>query len=179
MFNLFLLCERTGEMKYAKLLGLEVLVVALGVAGCGGQGGAGKDPGKGDTGAEKPGGKKKDHAHGKGPNGGVVFDLGKYHAELDIKHPKKELYILILGDDEKTPVAVSAKELTVVTKEAKGKKGEVIKPMTIALKPVDEKDGKASKFVGTDEGLGIEAEHEGTVFGEINGKRSEGKFKEE
>ena len=108
----------------------------------------------------------------------MVFDLGKFHAELDIKHPKKEMYILILGNDEKTPVAVAAKDLTVVTKEAKGKNGEVVKAMTIKLKPVDEKDGKASKFVGTDPGLGNVADFEGTVLGEIDGKPSKGEFKE-
>ena len=159
-------------MKYATILGLGLLAAAAAMTGCDNKDGAANPQ------VNKPS-EKKDHAHGKGPNGGVVFDLGKYHAELDIKHDKKEMTILIVGDDEKTPVAVAAKELTVVTKEAKGKKGEVVKPMTITLKPADEKDGKATKFVGTDDGLGIEAEHEGTVFGEINGKRSEGKFKEE
>ena len=44
--------------------------------------------------------------------------------------------------------------------------------------PQDEKDGKASKFVGTDPGLGNVAYFEGTVLGMINGKASEGEFKE-
>ena len=171
--NLFSLYERTVAMKYAKLLGLGMLVVALAVTGCG----KNAEPTKAED--KKGGGKTDEHApHGKGPNGGVVFDLGKYHAELDIKHDKKEMYILILGNDEKTPVAVAAKELTVSTKETKGKGGEVVKAMTIKLKPVDEKDGKATRFVGTDAGLGIEAEHTGTITGEIDGKPSSGEFKE-
>jgi len=160
-------------MNCVKLLGLGLMVVALAATGCGDK--------KGDTpkADDKKGGKGDDHApHGKGPNGGVVFDLGKYHAELDIKHDKKEMYILLLGNDEKTPVAVAAKDLTVTTKETRGKKGEVVKAMTIKLKPVDEKDGKATRFIGTDDGLGTEAEHTGAIAGEIDGKPSSGEFKE-
>ena len=37
---------------------------------------------------------------------------------------------------------------------------------TIVLKPAGAKDGKATKFVGGDDGLGVEAEHEGTLFGD-------------
>jgi len=162
-------------MKYAKMLGLGLMVAAMTTTGCDKK----ADPSKAD---EKKGSKGAEHApHGKGPNGGVVFDLGKYHAELDIKHDKKEMYILILGNDEKTPVAVAvaAKELTVTTKDTKGKKGEVVKAMTIKLRPVDEKDGKATRFIGTDDGLGIEAEHSGAITGEIDGKPSSGEFKEE
>jgi hypothetical protein len=44
--------------------------------------------------------------------------------------------------------------------------------------PRDEKDGKASKFVGTDPGLGNVADFEGTVIGEIGDKPSQGAFKE-
>ncbi len=50
--------------------------------------------------------------------------------------------------------------------------------MTITLKPVDAKDGKASKVVGTDPGVGNVADFEGTVLGEIDGKPSQGDFKE-
>ena len=57
-------------------------------------------------------------------------------------------------------------------------KGKVVPPMTIALKPVDAKDGKASKFVGTDPGVGNVADFEGIVLGEIDGKPSKGEFKE-
>src|SRR5262245_46613861 len=106
-------------MEYAKLLGVGLLAAALGVAGCGQQGGPARDAGKGDKGAAKDAGNSDDHVHGKGPNGGVVFDLGKYHAEFTVNHDKKECTVLVLGADAKTPKAVAAKELTVVTKEAK------------------------------------------------------------
>ena len=45
--------------------------------------------------------------------------------------------------------------------------------------PKDEKNGKATKFVGTDPGLGNVADFEETVIGEIGGKPSHGEFKEE
>ncbi|VTU01448.1 Uncharacterized protein OS=Planctomyces maris DSM 8797 GN=PM8797T_19335 PE=4 SV=1 [Gemmataceae bacterium] len=159
-------------MKYARMLGLGLMIAALALTGCNKK----ADPSKAD---DKKGSKGDEHApHGKGPNGGVVFDFGKYHAELDIKHDKKEMYILILGNDEKTPVVVTAKDVTVTTKDTKGKNGEAVKAMTIKLKPVDEKDGKATKFMGTDDGLGTEAEHAGAITGEIDGKPASGEFKE-
>jgi len=51
--------------------------------------------------------------------------------------------------------------------------------MTIKLLPKVAADGKASKFVGTDPGLGNVADFEGTVIGEIDGRPSQGTFKEE
>ncbi len=103
-----------------------------------------------------------------------MFDLGKYHAEFTVDHDKKECTVLVLGNDEKTPTAVAAKELTVTTKETKTKDGKAVAPMTIKLLPKDEKDGKAAKFVGTDPGLGNVADFEGTVVAEIDGKPSQG-----
>ena len=172
-------------MTYAKVLSLGLLVAALALTGCGGgsptspQGkvgpGPAKDPGKGD-------GKKEEHApHGKGPNGGVVFDLGSYHAEFTVDHPKKECTVLILSPDEMKPMPhpVACKELTLTTKPTKTEKeGKPVPAMTIKLLPKDEKDGKASKFVGTDPGLGNVADFEGTVLGDIDGKPSQGEFKE-
>lgn len=161
-------------MTYAKSFGLGLLVAALAVAGCGKS-----EPSKPD-GDKKGGGKEDDHAHGKGPNGGVVFDLGKEHAEFTVDHPKKECTILFVTGDNKDakPMPVAAKEFTLTTKETKTKEGKVVPPMTIKMKPVDEKEGKAAKFVGTDPGLGNVADFEGTVTGEIGGKPSSGEFKE-
>lgn len=160
-------------MKIAKILG--AMVLAAVVIGC-------DEKKPAPTGGNKPaGGAKEDnHVHGKGPNGGIVFDLGKYHGELKIDHDKKEMTIFMLGADEKTPTAIACKELTVTTKEAKAEKGgAVVKSMTIKLTPKDEKDGKATTFSGTDPGLATEAEHEGAVTGVIDGKPAKGEFKEE
>jgi hypothetical protein len=165
-------------MSYAKTLGLGLLLAALAVAGCSQQ--SGPAPTAKNKGAAKDGGKKEEHApHGKGPNGGVVFDLGKYHAEFTVDHDKKECMILVLGQDEKTPTPVVAKGLTVTTKETKTRKGKVVPPMTITVHPKDESGGKAKRFVGADPGLGNVADFEGTVIGEIDGKPSQGTFKEE
>lgn len=160
-------------MKYAKLLGLGFLTLALVMTGC--------------TQSQQPKGKdgtaktkdNKDHApHGKGPNGGVVDDLGKYHFEFTVDHKAKTCKIIILGDDEKTPLKVACKEITVVTKEAKTEEGKVVATMTIKLEPKDAADGKAATFVGTDPGLGNVADFEGSVIATIDGTPSNGKFKE-
>lgn len=118
------------------------------------------------------------HAHGPGPNGGVVFDLGKQHAEFTVDHGKKECTVLILGDDEKTPQPIAATELVVAINETKTKDGTVVPPMVVSLVPQEAVNGKASKFVGTDPGIGNVADFAGTVTGEIDGKPAQGEFKE-
>lgn len=158
-------------MKYATFLGLGLLVGALALTGCDKKAEPSRAENKGST-------EEDDHGHGPGPNGGVVFDLGKYHAEFTVDHPEKTCTILFLGTDEKTPVAVAAKELTLTTKETKTKEGKVVPPMTVKLLPKDAKDGKATRFVGTDPGIANVADFAGTVTGEINGKPSSGEFEE-
>src|SRR4051812_38418121 len=138
-------------MMHPKTLGAALLSVVLAGAGCAPQGSTANSPTRTPTPA-KAGGTKETaaHTHGKGPNGGVVFDLGKYHAEFTVDHDKKECTVLVLGADEKTPTPVAAKELTVITMESKTKQGVVVPSMTIKMLPKDEANGKASKFVGTD-----------------------------
>lgn len=120
------------------------------------------------------------HTHGAGPNGGVVFDLGKYHAEFTVDHPKAECTVLIVTGDsaDAKPLPIAAKELTLTTKETKTAEGKVVPPMTVKLLPVDEADGKAAKFVGTDPGISNVADFGGTVLGEVDGKPSQGEFQE-
>jgi hypothetical protein len=176
--NLFLnLVERTDAMTYTKFLGLGLMVAALAVTGCGDK------PGTtgGDKSVDKKDNKKEDnHTHGKGPNGGVVFDLGKYHAEFTVDHPAKEATVLFVTGDDKDakPLPVAAEEFTLTTKETKTKEGKVVPPMTVKLVAKDAKDGKAARFVGTDPGIGNVADFEGTVAGKIDGKPASGEFKE-
>lgn len=120
------------------------------------------------------------HTHGAGPNGGIVFDLGKYHVEFTVDHPAKTCQLLFVTADKKEaqPLPVEAKEFMLTTKETKTAEGTVVAPMSIKMLPQDEKDGKASKFIGTDPGIGNVADFEGTVLGEIDGKPSKGTFKE-
>lgn len=166
-------------MSYAKRFSLGVLIAALMMTGCG-DGSSAPAPRTGTATSPASSSAPADgHApHGKGPNGGVVFDLGKHHAEFTVDHKKKECAILLLGDDEKTAQAVVAKELTLNIKEAKTKEGAAVSSMTIKMLPQNPTDGKASKFVGSDPGLGGVADFEGTVFAEIDGQPSQGEFKE-
>ena len=130
---------------------------------------------------KKPAAKAGEHApHGKGPNGGVIFDLGKDHAEFTVDHAKKECAVLFVDGDgeDAVPLPVAATELTVTTKAANSKDGKVVPPMTIKLLPADGKGGKASKFVGTDPGLGTVADFAGTVTAVVGGKPSSGEFSE-
>lgn len=116
--------------------------------------------------------------HGTGPNGGVVFDLGSYHAEFTVDHGKKECTIVFLGADEKSPASVAATEFILITEATKTAEGEVVEPLTVVMLPAGEKEGKASKFVGTDPGIGNVADFAGTLSGEIDGKPAMGEFTE-
>ena len=166
-------------MKYVKFLSFSLLLAALSSVGCDkpvappAQPAAPAAP-SASTASE--GG----HSHGTGPNGGVVFDLGKYHAEFTVDHPKSECTVLIVTGDktDAKPLPIGAKELTLTTKETKTKEGKVVPPMTVKLLPVDEADGKAAKFVGTDPGIGNVADFAGTVLGEVDGRPSQGDFAE-
>jgi hypothetical protein len=137
-------------MTYVRMLGLGLLFVALTVTATAQQGGAQQKKGKG---------KGKGGGHGQGPNGGVIFDLGKHHAEFTVDHAKKECAVLFLDGDQTgaKAMAVAAKELSLTTKETKTRDGKV---------------------VGTDPGLGNVANFEGTVVGEVDAKPAQGTFKE-
>ncbi|MEX0978929.1 MAG: hypothetical protein WDZ48_08770 [Pirellulales bacterium] len=162
-------------MKCTKLLGSGLLVVAFLATGCSKPGDT--KPAVNKSGAAEAGA-TTEHSHGTGPNGGVVFDLGKHHAEFTVDHGKQQCTILFLGDDEKTPTAVTASEFTLTISETKTKDGTKVEPMTITMLPESSTDGNASKFVGTNPGIGNVADFAGTVSGEIDGKPAQGEFKE-
>lgn len=130
------------------------------------------------TTAPKEASASNEHAHGAGPNGGVVFDLGSHHAEFTVDHGAKLCKILLLGADEKSPAPVAAAELLLRTKETKTADGKVVAPMTVVLQPVDPEEGKAAEFVGTDPGIASIADFAGSVSGEIDGKPAMGEFAE-
>jgi hypothetical protein len=182
----FNLVERTDAMKYSKIVGLALMFAALTLTGCSDSSSSNNSPNSPEktTGNKKeaPKNKKEEesHSHGTGPNGGVVFDMGKYHAEFTVDHPAKEATVLFIDGEEKSskPLPVAAEELTLTTKETKTKEGKVVPPMTVKLLPKDAKNGKASKFVGTDPGIGNVADFEGTVTGKIDDKPASGEFKE-
>ena len=163
-------------MVHTKILGLSLLAGVFAMAGCSEK--TQSPDAKPEGQAESPAENTSEHAHGTGPNGGVIFDLGKYHAEFTVDHPQETVAILILGDDEKTPTPIDAEELTLSINETTTADGTTVEPMTITLEPEDATDGKASKFVGSDPGIGNVADFEGTVVGKIDGKPSQGEFKE-
>lgn len=169
---------RTDKMMNLKSIGTGLLVATLAVVGCSDDSSTTSTDGTQQSNSEKDGVNHEEHSHGLGPNGGVVFDLGKYHAEFTVDHSKAECTILILGDDEKSTTPVAATELTLTIKETKTADGTVVAPMTIKMLPQDEADGKASTFVGTDPGIGNVAAFDGTVLGIIDGKPSQGEFSE-
>jgi len=164
-------------MRYTKLIGFGLMAVAL-VTGCGEK--TSSTIGGSKSTEKKASNKEDNHAHGKGPNGGIIFDLGKYHAEFTVDHPAKEATVLFVTGDDKDakPVPVAAEELILTTKETKTKEGKVVPPMIVKLLPKDAKDGKASRFVGTDPGIGNVADFEGTVTSKIDGKPASGNFKD-
>lgn len=169
-------------MMLKKIAPLCLMTAILTLVGCGEQPKPPATPATTPPAATSNAAKPEDagHSHGSGPNGGVVFDMGKYHAEFTVDHPKKECTVLFVTGDatDAKPLPVAATELTLTTKETKTADGTVVAPMTLKLLPVDAQDSKASKFVGTDPGIGNVADFEGTVLGEIDGKPSQGEFKE-
>ncbi|MDZ4656088.1 MAG: hypothetical protein SH868_00775 [Bythopirellula sp.] len=121
---------------------------------------------------------QQEDAHGVGPNGGVVFDLGAHHVEFTVDHEKQEAKIVVLGADEKSPGFVAASEFIVVTKETRTADGKVVPALTLVLLPQDDSNGKASTFVGTDPGIANVADFAGSISGDIDGKPASGEFDE-
>jgi hypothetical protein len=88
--------------------------------------------------------KKDEHAHKPGPHGGFVVSLGadSYHAEaIFTKDGKLKLYTL--GKDETKTIDVESQTLKSHV-QAEGVKDAV----EMELKPVGEKSGRTSEFVG-------------------------------
>ncbi|WP_372720765.1 hypothetical protein [Novipirellula sp.] len=115
------------------------------------------------------------HGHGAGPHDGVIADWGggKYHVEFTVDHDKTEATVYVLGGDEKTPAPIDAEsiELSIVDPQM---------VVTLAAAPQDDDpEGKASRFIGTHEKLGVVQEYEGTMTGVIDGTPYSGDFKEE
>jgi hypothetical protein len=162
-------------MKYLKLTAPGILAAVLVVAGCS-KSETKPAPSSSSNTATAP--VVAEHTHGTGPNGGVVMDLGSQHAEFTVDHGKKEVTVLVLGDDKKTPKPIAATGLVLNIKETKTADGKVVAPMTITLQPVKAAEGKTATFVGTDPGIGNVADFAGTVSGEIDGKPAMGEFKE-
>lgn len=139
-----------------------------------------KSSGKSDQHVHKDGTSHADHggeghAHGPGPHDGTVADWGggKFHVEFTVDHDKQEATVYVLGSDEKTPTPIDATELTLTIK---------VPSLTTTLKASPQEgdpEGKASRFVGNHEGLGVVREYEGSMSAVVDGTPYSGNFKEE
>lgn len=114
-------------------------------------------------------------AHGTGPHDGTVADWGggKYHVEFTVDHDQQKGTVYILGSDEKSPVAIDAEfiDLSIAN--------PVTQIMMNAAPQSEDPSGKASRFVGNHENLGIVQEYAGTIAGVIDGTPYSGDFKED
>lgn len=163
--------------------GVALVATLILAAGCNRPGGdKPKDVAKSGKDGDAKGEKKEPHGdHGEGPHGGAVGDWGggKYHFEFTVDHDKKESTVYILGSDEKTPAPINAKDGQ-LSLSIKGLKN--MDEYNVVLKADPQKgdpEGKASRFVGKDDKLGVVQEFAGTLSGEADGTPYTGDFKEE
>ena len=166
----------------AKLTLLLSAVSLVAAAGCQEDKPAPKDPApaagaKDGHGHEHPEGEKGHPGHGAGPHDGTLADWGggKYHVEFTVDHDKKEATVYVLGGDEKTPAPV---------KTADGKLLLTINDPSFQVElqaaPLEgETGGKASRYVGAHDNLGIVREFAGSISAEVDGTPYAGDFKEE
>jgi len=115
------------------------------------------------------------HSHGVGPHDGTVADWGggKYHVEITVDHAKQQATVYILGSDEKSPSPIDAKSIELSIKDP-----EMLVTLQAAPQEGDA-EGKASRFIGTHEKLGVVQEYAGTMTGVVDGTPYSGDFKEE
>ena len=117
----------------------------------------------------------KGHSHGVGPHDGTMaeWDGGKYHVEFTVDHDKQQATVYVLGSDEKTAAPLDAKEITLTIKDPSF-------TTSLAASPQDgDPEGKASRFVGTHESLGVVMEYEGSISSVVDDATLSGNFKEE
>lgn len=113
--------------------------------------------------------------HGSGPHDGTIADWGggKFHVEFTVDHDKKEGTVYILGADEKSPTPIDASEIELTISDP-------VMQVTLKAAPqATDPAGKASRFVGNHEKLGVVQEYAGTISGVIDGTPYSGEFKEE
>lgn len=115
------------------------------------------------------------HIHGAGPHGGTIVDWGggKYHVEFTVDHEQQQATVYILGRDEKTPTPIDTQSLELSIKDP-----EMLVTLQ-ALPQENDADGKASRFIGTHEKLGVVQEYAGTLTGVVDGTPYSGDFQEE
>lgn len=114
------------------------------------------------------------HAHGIGPHDGTIVDWGggKYHVELTVDHDKKEATAYVLGGDEKTPTPIAVEEIELTVSDPE---------MLVVLKTAPQEgdpEGSTSRFIGSNEMLGVDQNYQGVITGVIDGTPYSGDFDE-
>jgi hypothetical protein len=120
------------------------------------------------------------HSLGAGPHGGALADWGggKYHVEFTVDHDKQEATVYILGADEKTTVPIKAKDGQ-ISANIKGLKNKDTFQLVLKAAPQPgDPEGKASRFVGKHEKIGVVQEFAGTITGEFESTPYSGDFEE-
>jgi len=115
------------------------------------------------------------HGHGSGPHEGTVADWGggKFHVEFTVDHEKQEGTVYVLGSDEKSPVPIDAQSIDLSINDP-------VMQVTLKASPIEsDPPGKASRFIGNHEKLGVVQEYAGTIAGVIDGTPYSGDFAEE
>ncbi|MBQ18086.1 MAG: hypothetical protein CMJ65_13270 [Planctomycetaceae bacterium] len=136
--------------------------------GCG-DGGSGQEFGAADLKPADPTAHKHDHSHGDehdAPHGGSLIALGEhaYHAEIVWDDDTHSITAYILDGEAKSPVGIAAKELVLVIGD-----GDKAKRHPLTAKPQQgDADGKASRFVVTDEELFEKFHDDDTLAGQID-----------
>ncbi len=118
---------------------------------------------------------KAGHGHGVGPHDGTIADWGggKFHVEFTVDHDKQQATVFILGSDEKSLVPIEAESIELSIQDPEMQ-------VTLSAAPQEgDPEGKASRFVGTHEKLGVVQEYAGTMSGLVEGTPYSGDFKEE
>jgi hypothetical protein len=117
------------------------------------------------------------HDHGPGPHGGTLADWGggTYHVEFTVDHGAKEAVVYVLGGDERTPARVELADgkLLLTIREPAFQ-------VELAAQPLEgETEGRASRYAGRHESLGIVREFAGTISGAVDGTPFAGDFSEQ
>jgi hypothetical protein len=126
---------------------------------------------------QKGGAAKAKHDHPEtGPHQGLLIELGddEFHGEFVVDHGKKQATVYILDEKVKNPVGANALGAKLIITN-------VTPPLQLELKPEPQEGdskGESSRFVATDDKLGVEMEFKGEIIVEIKGKSYTGPFEE-
>ncbi|OYP38210.1 hypothetical protein [Rhodopirellula sp. MGV] len=116
----------------------------------------------------------EEKGHGVGPHDGTIADWGggKFHVEFTVDHDQQQATVFVLGSDEKTPASIDAESIELSISDP-------AMQVTLDASPQEgDPEGKASRFIGKHEKLGVVQEYAGTMSGVVEGTPYSGDFAE-